>query len=266
MADRHRGAHDEVTRFVLLSTQRSGTSWVMERLASHPGIGGYGEVLLLSAKGWSDWPRGAADRPFFATYLEERSLAASRLARHAMLRRYLDYLYEPRRGFQAIGFKLMYDQVARLPGVLAYLRSRHVKVLHLVRVNSLDVLLSRQAQEARHLAHARSPEERETVRVRVDTAALLAALRRIDRERRVARAILHGIHAEICELSYEAIVADDQLLCDALQFLGIELASAHTLTASMLKLAPHSHREGIENYDEVVSHLTRTRFASLLHP
>ena len=89
---RKRAPTSDVTRFVLLSTQRSGTSWVMERLAAHPEIGSYGELLLSGRAGWPDWPPGANDRPFFETYLKDRGARPASLSAHLHLFRFLDYV------------------------------------------------------------------------------------------------------------------------------------------------------------------------------
>ena len=82
---RWRAERGGVTRFILLSTQRSGTSWVMERLAAHPRIGSYGELLLMNHEGWPGWPPGAHDRPVYKTYLRERGHVNSTWDRHRHL-------------------------------------------------------------------------------------------------------------------------------------------------------------------------------------
>jgi LPS sulfotransferase NodH len=256
---------EALTRFVLLSTQRSGTSWFMERLARHPHVGGYGEVLLRGVEGWSNWPPGAADRPFFTTYLKERDTASSRLRWHRDLFRYLDYLYEPRHNFRAIGFKLMYPQVIRHPEILVYLRARQVRVLHLLRTNLLDIVLSREAMKARRFVHARTPEQQETVRIHVDIAHLLRGLARLEGERRIAKLILRAIDVTAHEVTYESLLEDDACLADALRFLGIGVDSVESLSAVMLRLAPQSHRASIDNYDEVEAKLLGTRFFAYLH-
>ena len=253
------------TRFVLLSTQRSGTSWVMERLAHHERIGGYGEVLLHGVGGWSDWPPGAADRPFYTTYLREASTSESLLHQHLRLFGYLDYLYQPRRGYQAIGFKLMYDQLRRYPEILAYLRVRRVRVLHLFRLNLLDIVLSREAMKSRRNVHARSPAEREMVRVDVDTRRLASDLARLDWERRLVREALTLLHIPVVEPTYESLLADESRLNSTVRFLGVGVDATTELPAVMLKLAPSSHRAGIANYDEVGAALQGTRYLSFLH-
>jgi hypothetical protein len=235
----------------------------MERLAAHPDVGGYGEVLLHEVEGWSNWPPGAKDRPFYTTYMKDRGIS-TRLQRHTHLWRYLDYIYEPRRQFRAIGFKLMYDQVARYPEVLAYIARRRIRVLHLIRTNLIDLFLSREALSVRRFAHARSEAERETVHVHVDTSTLLAKLARLERERRVARLVLAALPIEVCELQYEALLSDDAPLYAALAFLGVTHTSGVRLPGIMLKLARSSHCDGISNVSEVRHRLEGTRFSRFL--
>jgi hypothetical protein len=237
----------------------------MERLAHHDRVGGYGEVLLHGVTGWSDWPPGAADRPFFTSYLREASTPESFVDRHRRLFRYLDYLYEARNGYRAIGFKLMYDQLRQYPEILAYLRVHRVHVLHLFRLNLLDIVLSREAMKSRRNVHARSPAERETIRVEVDTRRLVRDLRRLELERRIVRAALAVLRIRVVELTYEALLADESRLSDTVRFLGVDADATKDLSAVMLKLAPSSHKAGIANYDEVRAALRGTRYLPLVH-
>jgi hypothetical protein len=237
----------------------------MERLAKHPDVGGYGEILLRQVEGWSNWPPGAADRPFYSTYLKDRNVDSSRMAKHRMLFEYLDYIYEPRREVRAIGFKLMYDQLVRSPEILLYLRRRRVRVLHLVRANTLDIFLSREAMTARRFVHAMTADELESVKVVVDTRRLPAALQRLEWERTLARAVLRVAGLQAHEFTYEKLLADDSGLLAVLGFLGLDVPAGLDLHAVMLKLAPPLHRSGIANYDEVRAALSGTRYAALLH-
>ncbi len=241
----------------------------MERLAAHPEVGGYGELLLPLAPGvdgWSNWPPGANDRPFYTTFLREHGIEGSRLRCHLDFFRYMDYVYEPRRNLRAIGFKLMYDAVRTYPEILVYLRRRSVRVLHLIRTNVLDVFLSREARQRRAVAHARSPAEIEMVRVNVNTDQLIPKLVRIRREQHIARRLLGVLRLPVYEFSYEIAVADDAILTQALRFIGVEHIQGVDLSPIMLKLAPSSHQEGILNFDEVANTLGGTKFARLLRP
>ena len=69
---------------------------------------------------------------------------------------------------------MMYDQATAHPAVLLYVRSRRVRILHLVRTNLVDIALSQIAMTFRRSTHAWSPREREDMKVPVDTTELLA--------------------------------------------------------------------------------------------
>lgn len=264
MRTRRRVASGAPTPFVLLSTQRSGTSWFMDRLTKHPGVGGYGEVLLPGVTGRPNWPAGAADRPFLAGYVNERRAGPPPGLSHCYLFGYLDHLYEPRRDLRAIGFKLMYSHVLRYPEILIYLRVRGVRVIHLIRGNLLDIFLSREAMAKRRTVHAWSDRQRTEVQLELDTTALVAQLRRLDREQRIARALLRGLGLQTQEVVYETLLGDDAPLYGTLSFLGIQDTAVTELCSELLKLARAPHRESITNYDEVQACLRGTKYERFL--
>jgi hypothetical protein len=266
----HPSADDSgVVPFVLWSTWRSGTTWLMERLNKHPAVGHYGELLRVlppSATGRPEWPPGTQDRPFYTAYLRERGLVDSLLGPHTHLFSYLDYVYAPRRNLHAIGFKLMYSQIRPYPHVLAYLRWRNVRVLHLIRANLLDLVLSRKANAFRKRARAWSPEERELIRPRLDTSTLISELTHLEWERRVARLIVRSLRLPVHEVSYEDLLASEARLDPILAFLGVRRDATADLSSTIIKLAPFSHREGMANFDDVDQCLQGTRFHAFLRP
>jgi hypothetical protein len=158
----------------------------------------------------------------------------------------------------------MYDRLVRYPEILAYLRTRSVRVLHQIRTNVLDLFLSREALPRRSVAHAWSPAELETIRVQVDTRRLIPRLARLRRDQILASRLLAALRLQVYEFSYEAALANDVILSEALAFVGIHHAAGIDLSPVMLKLAPLSHREGISNFEEVERTLAGTRFAGLL--
>lgn len=251
-------------RFVLLSMPRSGTSWVMERLSAHPAVGAYGELLLPARSGYQKWPPGAGDRPFFETYLRERGIPNSRAGRHLHVFEFLDYVYAPRADQSAIGFKTMYRSAARYPELLAYFRRRAVRVLHLVRINLLDVALSQTGIALRRTPHAWSQNERDDIRVPLDTDDLLNKLRSLERDRVIARCLLRAARLRVQEIAYEELHLSDRPLYQALEFLEVPSPSAYPLPSSMIKLASSSHRAGIANYEAVDVCLRGTRFHRFL--
>ena len=238
----------------------------MERLAAHPRIGSYGELLLADRHGWPNWPPRAEDRPFYETYLRQRGYPPFWLVKNRHLFEFLDYLYMPRSAYLAIGFKLMYNEALPLPGVLFYARSRRVRVVHLMRENLLDIALSQMGTAVRRSVHAWSAKERENLKIPVDTATLRWWLRHLERERHVARGVLRASGLQVLDVTYESLRGSDAPLHDVLRFLEVPAPADGALPARMLKLAPDSHREGIANFDEVEACLRGTRFARFLRP
>lgn len=263
------GNETDLVPFVLWSTWRSGTSWLMERLNNHPAIGTYGEILRVlppSAITPSGWLPGSQDRPFYATFLRERGWDQSVLRRQIHLFHYLDYVYSPRRGLRAIGFKLMYDQARPYPHVFAYFRRHNVRVLHLVRENLLDLILSRKANAFRKRANVWSSDERELIRPSLETGTLVGELTRLEWEQRIARLAVRILRLSVHEVSYEELLANDVRLDAVLAFLNVRRDPTAGLAANIVKLAPFSHREGIANFDEVERSLRGTRFHAFLRP
>jgi hypothetical protein len=238
----------------------------MERLASHPEIKAYGELLLTPRMGWPDWPRGAGDRPFFDTYLADRQISASSIRRHRHVYRFLDWVYAPRPGYRTVGFKLMYDEARPYPELWPYLKSRRVRILHLVRENLLDIAVSQMGTTIRAHVHAWHPAEKEDIAIQVDTEALVPWLARLERERKVAGLLLRRSGLTVCEIRYESLVRSDAGLDATLAFLGLPDTAAAALRCEMLKLAPLSHRAGIANFDDVAIRLAGTRFERFLRP
>src|SRR5579862_76342 len=98
------------TAFVIFATQRTGSSWVSTMLGSHPAVETYGELLQ----------RGAKRPNSFAAFVADAG-GRARFPGPRLTFSYLDELYAPRPGVEAIGFKLMYQDAKEHSSVLAYM-------------------------------------------------------------------------------------------------------------------------------------------------
>ena len=138
-----------VTRFVLLASQRTGSTWVIDTLNGHPEVTAYSELFLHGGVGYPKYG-GAKDLPFYESFVgadAAEDLGSDRLER------YLERVFRDRSNATAIGFKLMYGQATAYPGVRSYLRRHEVRVVHLVRHNLLDVVVSMNAALSRCPSH-----------------------------------------------------------------------------------------------------------------
>ena len=63
-----------MTNFVVLSTQRSGSTWVVDMLTSHPRVVAYSELFMHGGEGKPRWS-GAQDLPYWQTYAQRQAPA-----------------------------------------------------------------------------------------------------------------------------------------------------------------------------------------------
>jgi LPS sulfotransferase NodH len=252
-----------VTRFVLLSTQRSGSTWVVDMLNSHPRVVAYTELFIHGASTRTKWA-GEKDVDFWQVVLKQAGPPRSRLKRTRLLWRYLGQVYRDRPGVDAVGFKLMYSQLRVSKPLVPALVLRRVRIVHLIRRNALDVVLSKEAGAARGSLHAPAGEEVRTVTVHLPTANLLERLAAHEQDVERAQARFRRLRLPSLEVAYEDLVRDEQRgFAEIFDFLGVGETDA--LSSSLQKLNPTSHAQVIENYDEVRELLTGTRFEPQLH-
>ncbi len=252
-------------RFVLLTTQRTGSTWVRTSLNSHPAIASYGELFLEWGRGF---PSGAQFAPLDVEYFESRlrrdADSVGPVSRARCCRAYLDELYRSPRPERAVGFKLMYSQVRRNPALVAYLLASRVRVIHLSRDNLLDVVISGAAAAARGQAHAAAEDSVRAVTVRLDPEATRRRLAGLERRVAVVRVALRASRLPTQEMLYERLRADPSGLSRALDFLGVDPRHGAGLTSGLRKLNERPRSELVANWDELERSLRGTRFAAYL--
>jgi hypothetical protein len=218
---------------------------IWQTLDRHPRVTAFGEMFL----------DGLAHPASFATYLRASPLRrlALRVAPRRTTARYLSHLLRPRADADAVGFKLMYSQVR--PERWDWLVAHDVRFVHLVR-SPLAILVSKAAVERTGVRHVPRGAAAPRARVRLETADLLPALRRVagtveDHRRRLA-----GLpHLEV---RYEELVDDRERFFGALfAFLGV--APVALPAPPLEKIVPDA-ADALENADEVAAALAGTEF------
>lgn len=260
---------DQRVPFVVLSTQRSGSTWVIDVLNKLDGTKVYGELLLKRDRAWD---AGEWDFPRFVESDHHRSGR-----RPSSMFAYLDDLYGQA---PTVGFKLMYSQLRHYPEVLAYIRMRKVRIIHLLRRNYIDIHVSQAFKSASKRPHVWKgsdvvrtndgpvelkpvEEEKEIRQVRLNPAALLRQLRWYRRKQAFFRKWLSLTSRDHIEVAYEDLVADQSCFEQISDFLGISAGNEIPQT-DMVRIRKGSHPEVISNYDEVQAVLRDTPFEQLL--
>jgi LPS sulfotransferase NodH len=244
------------SNFVVLTTNRSGSTWLMSLLNSLPNVTGQGELFLPRPR--SKERRWDSD---FACprYIETKAKGLA--IRPFSVFSYLDTLYSAP---GTVGFKLMYTQLALYPEILPYLMWNRIRVVHLVRRNHLDIILSYAVKARMGQAHLLEGQAApDDMRVELDTKGLINKLEWLERKHNVARKLLAWSGLQHIEVTYEDLVRDQRNFQQLWQFLLLP-PDGLSMNSSLVKIRKGGHREVIRNYDQVRELLSQSRFATLL--
>jgi LPS sulfotransferase NodH len=244
------------TPFVVFTTQRSGSTWVMSVLNTYEDVTGQGELFLRRPRS----PERRWDSDFAHSRYVESKAEYGRVRPFSTFR-YLDAFFAQG---PHVGFKLMYDQLRSYPEILVHLLRRRVRVVHLVRENHLDVLISFALKREIGKAHMLDAKDRpQEPSVELPTASLLRQIRWLQLKHDAARHLLRASRLRHLEVTYEQLVRDPSRYEEILAFLGVS-TTGETPRSHILKTRVGGQRDVVSNYDEVARVLAGTRFASLL--
>ena len=245
------------SKFAVFTTNRSGSEWVMSTMNNFQDVSAHGELFLPRARILDEkWDAAFAYTRFIETKFKSFTF------RPFSVFSYLNTLYSTP---GKVGFKLMYKQLGLYPEILAYFIRHRVRVIHLVRRNHLDVMLS-YAVKAKigraHLLVGQSAPDK--LRVELDTRNLVRQFMWLQRQQNIARKLLLGCRLPHLEVIYEDLVRDQtynfRLIGDFLSINSTEQMPQSPLT----KIRKGTHRDMISNYDQVKKELANSKFASLL--
>jgi len=243
--------------FVVLTTNRSGSEWIISTLNNFQGVSAHGELFLPRPRILNEkWDADFAYTRFIETKFKSFTF------RPFSVFSYLNTLY----GMPGnVGFKLMYKQLGLYPEILAYFMKHRIRVLHLVRQNHLDVMLSYAVKAKIGRAHLlvgqSTPDE---LRVELDAGNLVRQLAWLQKQQDIARKLLTWFKLPHLEVTYEDVVRDQthyfHLIGDFLSINSREQMPKSPLT----KIRKATHRDMISNYDQVKQILSTSKFAGLL--
>jgi hypothetical protein len=225
----------------------------MDLLNNHPNIKVYNE-LFLNMKHNSQW----AD-PNQMSFLEYQKVAPGKRPWKTI--KYLKNLYLYQGQYDAIGFKLMYDQLFRKPEILVNLVLEGYKIIHLVRENCLDVVVSYAIARSNKLFY--TEREVETGKIYLEPKALLQELKKQDFKVKLAHRLLAVLPNSSISITYDDLYQNkDETFKSILKFLSLPNAEQSNKAQSNLKkINSKKPSEIIANYEEVKETLKATKFS-----
>ena len=244
-------------KFAVVTTQRSGSAWLISMLNGVNNTTAYGELFLRRSRtvGGETW-----DSDFSYPYFIETP--RQRLAvRPASVFSYLSSVYHQP---GAVGFKIMYSQLRKYPEVMAYFFRRGIRVVHLVRRNYLDAIISNMIRKKTGRAHVLSSEtDYGHVQITLEPRTLVSDLRGRHGSIRRVRRLLRWLRLPHIEVTYEDLCRDESQFSPIWEFLGIN-PSGQVPPSNMVKMRKGSHVDVIRNYRQVKAALAGSPYADLI--
>lgn len=242
--------------FLVLTSQRTGSGWLMDRINNVPGAQGHMELFYHDVR----------RKPAMAgcnDYLRFVELRSELGRRPRAVFTYLDRLYA-RPG--AVGFKLMYSQLREYPEILAYLAWRRFRIVHLVRQNHLDVVISEALARVTGTAHVTVDDGAPApVVVDLDPATIVRRVRWLESKQRTMRMLARILPCPVHEVTYEALCENDATFAAVVRFIGLDYADATRPASRLVKRQRLPQAQVVRNFDEVAGALTQAGYQRLLH-
>lgn len=236
--------------FIILGIQRTGTTLLKNLLDSHPDIACLDEVLLFKE------PKGNLG------YLNYKQFKETH--RSKTLSDYLDYVFNKTNNKKAVGFKLMYDQTT--PGNIRLLKEFSVKILHVIRKNNLQTLISnkRTSLDIYQTRDEIKAAEFLNKKITIDVNKLRGEIEKVRVERYELYKLIRDEFKSV-RLFYDDFSSDYncESIKEALRFLGV--SSTIELKTDFLKVGHNTLKEAVTNYDEVVEFLVENYMEDLLY-
>ncbi len=253
-----------MNKFCILTTQRSGSTWVIDSIQrSVHSKGVFGEPFLdQPAKIKDPWnePHGNLVPP--VRYYDWRKKSGAFFLTAPKL--YLSFLelYAHKETF--FGFKLMYDQLIKKPFLASLLKQGDYSVINLQRNNLLDVYISSQYM---HMRKTKAHVRRDDVAAKnafeplaVDPAAAYRYIIKAILQEKIAKIIMKPSGIKMGTLEYSRLVKKDSNEIEKLNRLvgqPVDLFSKD----GFQKLSPKKTSDKIRNYKEVIDYFKKKKLS-----
>lgn len=238
-------------KFIILTTQRSGSTLLWKYLDQHPQIDAHGEIFLGSLNRLDSY------KNFKNKSLKNKLI--SYINKQNSIKNYINEIRD--NNASAFGFKLMYNQINK--HVLNWVNNNEIKIIHLIRTNTLKMLISRNAAKLRNLYHIDTDNQKgqNISEIYVDTINIIREIENIECEIHYMKQYFKN--KEYIEISYENMCYNFYESIDFVyDFLTID--KKYRYDQPLSKINPDDMKFLIKNYNEVEKVLKNTKYEQYL--
>lgn len=242
---------------VIITSQRTGSSFLVECLKSHPHVNCHYEILK---KGYGDKRIGPIDQPNKLFYLYRYLLRGAWNPP-----KMLDKFYTNEKG-QVTAFKAMYTQLID-PRVRYYLQKHtEIRIIHLRRHNLLKQYVSNVLNRRRIRGDRKFSNTKESLPIITTRISPARAIRAMRKNKKLFQHYeqLFSKHHKV-NLVYETMM-EGQSLSEraAAAVVGLLEIDSAPMTGPYVKMNPDKLELIVENYDDLINALAGTEFEVFL--
>ena len=225
-------------KFIILTTQRSGSTLLWRYLNEHPKISAHGEMMLMSIRredSYSTFIQSSIKRKIMHYFDKNKALD-----------KYFLELFRENRYIEAAGFKLMYNQISK--SLDKWIIQNKLYIIHLIRENTLKLVLSRETAKIRKLYHANNDLKISPVKVKLNPNRIVDVLKKINTEIEYNKR--RYCYNPYMEIKYEDLQCDIAKAARSIyRFLNVD--DVKKLNIPLKKINPDSLEDLIQNYEEI---------------
>ena len=261
-----------MVKFIILTTPRTGSTYLRLWLNNHPNIRCHGEIFLRSYNA-KDGFRAFSKNKYFYNLLYGLfgnrlfSRLPGNLCVSFLLNKYFDSLYynknhsapwidtktwndyqigPPDAVDKALGFKVMLNHIEEYYPLRKIFDRENYKIIILTRKNILKSYLSSILLKKRKVAH--SVKSQKAIKVHVNPESLIKRLNKQENDNSKLNSLFTNNRA--MKITYEELFGDNEsLFSDILDFIGV--ASDDIKKPDLKKINPSDIKNIISNYDEI---------------
>ncbi|MCB1493070.1 MAG: sulfotransferase [Rhodobiaceae bacterium] len=239
-------------RVCIITTQRSGSTWLMQSLNKLDFLRCYGEVFLPEHTDTFQGDPRLRPPMFYGQFCESRGKARA-------IGGFLDMLEGS--SDKPVIFKIMYDQIRRHPEIIPALIMRRYRIIHLVRRDTVRLLTSRLLARTTKVYHSTSEVEQPVLRP--EPTEFRRSLEHIDRLTGRADFLLKLLPLRCMTIDYETMASDpDAMMARLGEFVGIDGFRYVRDTKGWVKTNKRTLSQNYENFAELRSAVAGTPFES----
>lgn len=257
-----------MTKFILLSRSRSGSTVLIRSLDKHSQIFCAGEIFN------DDGGIYRVEWEFPTINFLKNTIFNIRLIKNIHLNKILNillgvfrtnshlknfYKYAAKNNNRPAGFKLMLSHSLFFPITKLWIKNQNIKKIVLVRENTLAIHISHLKSKKDGYSHLKKGEKVSNQKVFIDTSNLIRRLRKIEKDNNKLKKIAGKSNSLL--ITYEEIYKWGMLTNKICDFLEVDKES---IAPVLKKRSKKELKENISNLDEVKRSLKNTYFYKYL--